>query len=212
MLTSLDSAYDEFGEPARRELVAEARREAEHLHRFATNLVHMTRLEAAALDLHREPIAVAELVEAALGRARAILAPRKLLVEVPAGLPDLRADAVLIEQALFNVLENAAKYTPPDATVTLSARRTGDAVMLRIADTGPGIPPNDLDRIFVKFYRAAAGTHGTGLGLAICRGFIEAHGGTVTAANRPDRTGAIFTIVLPVTERGPGIAEAGRQP
>ena len=113
----------------------------------------------------------------------------------------LELDAVLFEQVLFNVLDNAAKYAPADSTITILGWQDSESVYLQVMDEGEGIPPTDLDRIFDKFYRAQKGDQvraGTGLGLAISRGFVEALHGTITAANRTDRSGAAFTIRLPI--------------
>jgi two-component system sensor histidine kinase KdpD len=113
----------------------------------------------------------------------------------------LELDAVLFEQALFNLLDNAAKYAPLDTTISIRGLRDSESVTLQIIDEGEGIPPHDLDQVFDKFYRAQKGDHvraGTGLGLAISRGFIEAMRGTITAGNRNDRSGAVLTIRLPV--------------
>ena len=113
----------------------------------------------------------------------------------------LELDAVLFEQVLFNLLDNAAKYAPSGTTISVRGVRDGSHVMLQIMDEGSGIPPEELESVFDKFYRAQKGDHvrpGTGLGLAISRGFIEAMHGTISAANRPDRSGAIITIRLPV--------------
>ena len=110
-------------------------------------------------------------------------------------------DMVLFEQVLFNLLDNAAKYSVAGSTIQLRAYRRGERVLIELLDEGDGIPPGDLERVFDKFYRVRSADRqraGTGLGLAICRGFVEAMGGTITAANRTDRTGAIFTINLPV--------------
>jgi two-component system sensor histidine kinase KdpD len=99
-------------------------------------------------------------------------------------------------------LDNAAKYAPPETTVSIRGWRERDFVMLQIADEGAGIPHSELESVFDKFYRAQKGDHvrpGTGLGLAIARGFIEAMGGTIAADNRGDRSGAVLTIRLPVT-------------
>jgi two-component system sensor histidine kinase KdpD len=122
-------------------------------------------------------------------------------VELAADLPMLELDAVLFEQVLFNLLDNAAKYGAPGTAVRIQGWRDGPAVYLQVLDEGGGIPPDDLEHIFDKFYRAQKGDQvraGTGLGLAISRGFVEAMRGTITAANRSDRSGAVFTIVLPV--------------
>jgi two-component system, OmpR family, sensor histidine kinase KdpD len=140
-------------------------------------------------------------VGTALQRTVPVLAEHRIVVDLAPDLPMLELDAVLLEQVLVNLLDNAAKYAPPASTVTLEGRRCGDAVALTVADEGPGLAPGDVARIFEKFYRGAdAGDRrraGTGLGLAICRGFAEALGGTIAAANRTDRPGAVFTITFP---------------
>jgi two-component system sensor histidine kinase KdpD len=113
----------------------------------------------------------------------------------------LQLDAVLFEQVLFNLLDNAAKYSAPGTMISIKSQRERDQVMLQIADEGDGIPPDELESVFDKFYRAQKGDRvrpGTGLGLAISRGFVEAMRGTISAANRSDRSGAILTIRLPV--------------
>ena len=113
----------------------------------------------------------------------------------------LALDAVLFEQVLFNVLDNAAKYAPAGTTIRVQAWRESESVYLQVLDEGDGIPSADLEHIFDKFYRAQKGDQvraGTGLGLAISRGFVEAMGGTITATNRTDRAGAAFTIRLPI--------------
>ena len=113
----------------------------------------------------------------------------------------LELDAVLFEQVLFNLLDNAAKYAPPETTIRIQGWRSGDHVCLRVLDEGSGIPAADLEHIFDKFYRAQKTDQvraGTGLGLAISRGFVEAMRGTIVAANRTDRSGAVFTISLPI--------------
>jgi two-component system sensor histidine kinase KdpD len=112
-------------------------------------------------------------------------------------------DAVLFEQALFNLLDNAAKYAPPETTISIQSWKDREGVALRVLDEGDGIPAGDLERIFDKFYRVQKGDQvraGTGLGLAISRGFVEALHGTITAANRTDRSGAVFTVMLPAQQ------------
>ena len=113
----------------------------------------------------------------------------------------LQLDAVLFEQVLFNLLDNAAKYASPGTTIRIRGWRDGDSVVLQILDEGSGISPTELEHIFDKFYRAQKGDQvraGTGLGLAISRGFVEAMHGSITAANRTDRRGAVFSIKLPI--------------
>jgi two-component system sensor histidine kinase KdpD len=113
----------------------------------------------------------------------------------------LELDAVLFEQVIFNLLDNAAKYSPPDTTISIRSFRDAGSVSLQIADEGEGIPPGELESIFDKFYRVQKVDHvrpGTGLGLAISRGFVEAMHGRITASNRGDRSGAVLTVRLPI--------------
>ncbi len=183
------------------ELLDTAQEEAERLNRFVGNLLDITRLEAGALEVKRDAVDLADVVGSATRRARKLLAGRKIKTELADDLPMVQLDFVLFEHVLFNLLDNAAKYSPPDSTVSIRAIRSGDSVALQIADEGTGIPPEDLDRVFDKFHRLKASDRqrpGTGLGLAICRGFIEAQGGSITASNRKSRSGAVFTITLPV--------------
>jgi two-component system sensor histidine kinase KdpD len=136
-----------------------------------------------------------------LRRASKILVHHKVSLELAADMPMLELDAVLFEQALFNLLDNAAKYSPPDTTISIRGLRDQDSVTLQILDEGDGIPGSELESVFDKFYRAQKGDHvrpGTGLGLAISRGFVEAMHGTISAANRTDRPGAVLTIRLPI--------------
>jgi two-component system, OmpR family, sensor histidine kinase KdpD len=144
---------------------------------------------------------IGEIVGSALRRASKILAHHKISLEPAADLPMLELDAVLFEQALFNLLDNAAKYAPSDTTISIRSFRDRDSIILQIMDEGGGIPPAELESVFDKFYRAQKGDHvrpGTGLGLAIARGFVEAMHGTISAANRTDRSGAVLTIRLPI--------------
>src|ERR1035437_10763411 len=107
---------------------------------------------------------------------------------------------VLMEQVLFNLFDNAAKYAPQGSQITVMAGHEGNFIVIRVLDEGEGIPEADLERIFDKFYRVRRSDRqraGTGLGLAICRGFVDSMGGSVTAANRSDRRGAVFPIPLP---------------
>jgi two-component system sensor histidine kinase KdpD len=175
--------------------------ESERLNRFIANLLDMTKLESGAVVPNTARHDLGEIVGSALRRAGKILAHHKVNLELAADLPMLELDAVLFEQAVFNLLDNAAKYAPPQTTISIQGLRDKDSVVLRVMDEGEGIPVLDLHNVFDKFYRAQKGDHvraGTGLGLAISRGFIEAMHGTIVAGNRSDRGGAILTIRLPV--------------
>jgi two-component system sensor histidine kinase KdpD len=175
--------------------------ESERLNRFIANLLDMTKLESGAIAPNLSPHDVGEIVGSALRRAARILGQHEVEIEIAADLPMLELDAVLFEQVLFNLLDNAAKYAPAGTTIRVVSWQEQNSVHLQVLDEGDGIPPAELEHIFDKFYRAQKADQvqaGTGLGLAISRGFVEAMHGTVSAANRTDRSGAAFTITLPV--------------
>jgi two-component system, OmpR family, sensor histidine kinase KdpD len=187
------------------ELLATIIEESERLNRFIANLLDMTKLESGAIAPNVALHDVSEIVGSALRRAGRILGRHRVELELAPDLPMLQLDAVLFEQVLFNLLDNAAKYAPPETTVRIQAWRDSDSVYLRVLDEGGGIPAQDLEHIFDKFYRAQKADQvraGTGLGLAISRGFVEAMHGTIMAANRTDRSGAAFTIRLPIPRQG----------
>jgi two-component system, OmpR family, sensor histidine kinase KdpD len=185
----------------KRDLLATVIDESERLNRFIANLLDMTKLESGAIVPNTARHDIGEIVGSALRRAGKILVRHKVSLELAADLPMLELDAVLFEQVLFNLLDNAAKYAPPDTTISIRGLREKDSMVLQILDEGEGIPPAELESVFDKFYRAQKGDHvrpGTGLGLAISRGFVEAMHGTISAANRSDRSGAVLTIRLPI--------------
>ena len=191
---SLDAA-------AQADLVATIIDESERLNRFIANLLDMTKLESGAVAPNLAPHDMGEIIGTALQRASKILARHRVEMEMSSDLPMVMVDAVLFEQVLFNLLDNAAKYAPPATTVCIRSWRDGDSVRLQVLDEGAGIPPADLERVFDKFYRVQKGDRvraGTGLGLAISRGFVEAMHGTIVASNRGDRQGTVFTIALPI--------------
>ncbi|WP_448207578.1 DUF4118 domain-containing protein [Azospirillum sp. sgz302134] len=208
--TSLNSYGPILDEASRHELTSTIQEEAERLNRFIANLLDMTRLESGAIRPNTGAVDLAEIVGSALERAGKILAGHTVDVELAADLPMLEVDAVLFEQVLFNLLDNAAKYAPMGSHIQLRAAAEGGQVRIEVLDEGDGIPPADVERIFDKFYRVHSQDRqraGTGLGLAICRGFVEAMGGAIAAGNRADRTGAVFTLLLPAAAGLPRIEE-----
>jgi two-component system sensor histidine kinase KdpD len=200
-ITSVINYRSTLDEAAQLELMRTAQEEAERLNRFIANLLDMTRLESGAIEPRTELVDVADVVGSALRRAAKVIHRHRVEIELAKDLPMLRLDPVLFEQVLFNLLDNASKFAPVDTEVRVEGKRERDRVLLRVLDEGDGIPATDLERIFDKFYRVQAADRkraGTGLGLAICRGFVEAMGGTITADNRRDRRGALFTMSVPV--------------
>jgi two-component system sensor histidine kinase KdpD len=191
----------------RHELCQTIAEEAHHLNRLVNNLLDMTRLEAGAIQVHKEWQPLEEVVGAALTRLEAQLHARPLTTHLPADLLLVPLDSVLIEQVLINLLDNAVKYTPPGSPIDLTAWATEDAVTIEVADRGPGLPPGEEQRIFDKFYRVQRPSmpSGTGLGLTICRGLVEAHGGQMWAENRPGG-GTVIRFTLPLTGTPPHVA------
>ena len=183
------------------DLLATVIDESERLNRFIANLLDMTKLESGAIVPNTALHDIGEIIGSALRRASKILTRHKVELQLAADLPMLELDAVLFEQVLFNLLDNAAKYSPQGTTVSIKSQRERGFVSLQVADEGEGIPPAELESVFDKFYRVQKADHirpGTGLGLAISRGFVEAMQGRISAANRTDRSGAVLTVRLPI--------------
>jgi two-component system sensor histidine kinase KdpD len=164
--------------------------------------------------VHKELQPLEEVVGAALDRMEDRLRGRNVDIHLPPDLPLVSFDPVLIEQVLINLLENATKYTPAGSPLDISARTTNGEVEVEVADRGPGVLPQDAERIFEKFYRAKESEGGgVGLGLTICRGITSAHGGRIWVEERPGG-GAVFRFTLPMGKAGAGTAgvEGGVEP
>jgi two-component system sensor histidine kinase KdpD len=198
--TTLQRHAASYDTAVRADLVTTIQSEVERMNRFVSNLFDMTRIDSGVLTPRREIVDLADVVGTAIEHMTQPLAGHHIAIEIPVDLPMISGDFILIEQVVLNLLDNAAKYAPPGGTITLTGRHNSGTIVFTVADEGPGIPPDRLTQIFDKFYRISAGDRqraGTGLGLAICYGFVEAMGGTIMAANRLDRCGAIFTVSLP---------------
>ena len=188
-----------------KDMLLTVREEAERLDRFVGNLLDMSRLEAGALGAKPQPVDVSDIVEAAAARLARRMASHRLYENIPDNLPFAEADPLLLEQALVNILDNAAKYSSEGAKIMLEARLMGERIAITVEDEGAGIPASELPYIFDKFYRVRKADRkvaGTGLGLSVARGFVESFGGTLTAGNREDGQGAIFSLTIPV-HKGP---------
>jgi len=181
------------------EQLAAARAEAERLNRFVANLLDMVRIEAGALHQSIEPVDLAEAVAAAVHDLRRVLEDHPVQLDVSPELPFVSVDPQLFHHCLINLIENAGKYGDPGSPITIAARRQPGSMTLSVMDEGPGLPPGDETRIFETFTRIEGSDRkgGTGLGLAIVKGFAEAMGLSVSAANRNEPAGAIFTIRFP---------------
>ncbi|MCY1409062.1 Sensor protein KdpD [compost metagenome] len=172
----------------------------------------MTRLGHGGLKLERDWVAPMDIVASALQRLHPVLAPLRLETAVSDDLPLLYVHAALVEQALINVLENAARFSPPAGRLRVTVERDGDELRIAVSDEGPGIPPAEREKIFDMFYTATRGDRGgkgTGLGLAICQGILGAHGGSVTVGDGLNGRGTTLTLHLPLLAQ-PQADEADR--
>ncbi len=202
----LDAPFDAA---VQRDLLAAICDESARLTVLVKNLLDMTRLAAGAITVRKEWQSLEAVVGAAVGRVEDRLGGRTLRVRVPSDLPLVPFDAVLVEQVLINLLENAAKYTPAATPVEVLASVDATTIVLEVADRGPGVPEAERSRIFDKFYRLPGGTaSGAGLGLAICRGVVQAHGGQIWVADR-EGGGARFLFTLPIEGPPPVVEEDG---
>ncbi len=199
VLSSLEDEKTPLDATTRRTLIETACEEAERLNRLVGNLLNMTRIEAGAVRIARQLEDVQDAIGSALEQLEPRVAGRQIRVELPPDLPFVPMDFVLVVQVLVNIIDNALKYSPPEMPIDICAWTAAGEVVIQIADRGIGIPPEDLHRVFDKFFRVQRPDQvtGTGLGLSISKGLVEAHGGRVWAENRPDG-GAMFTLTLPV--------------
>ncbi|MEQ8787088.1 MAG: sensor histidine kinase KdpD [Pirellulaceae bacterium] len=194
-------------EETRRQLLETVAEESTRLNRLLENILQMSKLDAGAATPNRQWHVLEEIVGSALGRTHKALVGRSVNVQLPADLPLVMVDGLLLEQLLVNLLENAAHHTPEETRITIKAATDGTSLRLVVADNGPGLPPGSEERIFDKFYRAsptADAGRGSGLGLAICRAIAKAHGGDITAANRRSG-GAEFVVRLPLAKDAPQV-------
>ncbi|HTK55733.1 MAG TPA: ATP-binding protein [Gemmatimonadales bacterium] len=195
-----------------RELLTTIVEESQRMTRMVTNLLDMVRVESGLLTARKSWVPLEEVIGVARLRLDAQLREYPVEVHLPADPLLVPIDELLMEQVVVNLLENAARYTPAGTSITVSARRAGDAVEVEVADRGPGIPPGEEEAVFRKFHRLGgadrsdpAARAGTGLGLAICRGVVTAHGGKIWVERRPGG-GASFRFTLPAGDPPPAIA------
>jgi two-component system sensor histidine kinase KdpD len=202
-LTSLEEQSDSLDDENRRSLIITAREEADRLNRLVGNLLSMTRIESGAITLHCEPGDIQDVIGTALEQLGKRVADHDIKVNVPEDFPLIPMDFTLIVQVVVNLLENAVKYSPRGSLIEVTASLQDAKTRLEIADRGVGIPPEDLMRVFDKFYRVRRpeSVSGTGLGLSISKGIVEAHRGNIFARVRPGG-GTIIVMELPLANGG----------
>lgn len=206
---TLDTYGRDMGEQDRHSLLETVRLEGERLDRYIQNLLDMTRLGHGGLSLNRDWIGVDELVGSAVARLQRYQPDVRFTLHLARGLAPLWVHPALVEQAIFNVIENAAKFSPAGEAIAIDARDIDGGLRIDVADRGPGIPEDERKRIFDMFFsveRGDRGRQGTGLGLAITQGMIGAHGGSVEALPGPDGRGTTIRITLPRMTPAPASA------
>ena len=187
---------------ARQELAATILQESQRMTRLVANLLDMIRVESGTLKVQKEWQLLSDVMGVALLRTDTQLRGHPVTASFPRDLPLVAVDEILLEQVFVNLLENAAKYTPPGTPIDVGAEAGAGEVIAYVADRGSGLRPGEEETIFQKFYRGGTGSGGIGLGLTICRGIVTAHGGRIWAENRAGG-GAIFRLSLPITGTPP---------
>ncbi len=204
-VTSLQGRDATFDLRARDDLLETIRQEADRLNRLVGNFLHLSRMRAGAFVPARGPVAVDEVIEGVVARMQPAVEGHPIRLQIRENLPEVPADLVQIEQVVVNLLENAAKFSPPGSEIGISAARWENAVQVRVTDRGTGIPADERQRVFEPFFRAGGDTDtgtgtGTGLGLAIAKAIVEAHGGSIWIEGAPGG-GAAVAFRLPIRPR-----------
>ena len=185
-----------YGEAERGRLLAHVAGEAERLDRLVANLLSLARIEGGGLEPKRQAVDVVELVDDSTRRLSRVLDANVVRIEGAPDLPSVLADHTLLGQVVTNLLENAARHSPPGAPIDIAVRAATGSVQIQVMDGGPGVRPEDAAAIFEPFHTGGQ-TAGTGVGLAICKAVVEAHGGTIVLGESP-AGGAAFTVSLPI--------------
>jgi two-component system sensor histidine kinase KdpD len=202
-VTSLLSANPPDGNQ-RQELLEIMNEECDRLNKLVGDASEMAQLEAGEIELKFRAVPVRELIDTALANCKTSLGSREVRVQVPSGIPAVRADLARGKEVLVQLLENANLYSPADQPIVVSAESNGSFVSFSVADRGPGIDTMEQGLIFDKFYRGKdqrAVIQGTGMGLPISKAIVEAHGGTISVTSQLNH-GSVFTFTFPVVRAG----------
>ena len=211
VLSSLQEEGMDLDEIARRNLIQVAYEDANKLNNLIANLLDISRIEAGAVQLFKQPSDISELIGVALERLENSVTKHKIEIYLPAEMPFINVDSGLFVQVFYNILDNALKYSREDSSIEIKAQQVGREIEIEFADHGIGIPPQDLPHVFDKFYRGQGNQRvsGTGLGLSICKGIVESHGGHIVAENCPGG-GTVIKITLPISPSAIEIQEQNK--
>lgn len=199
--SSLAEQGEQLTSHERRALARSVFEQAREMSEHVAKILQMTRLDTGAIRIERDWASLSEIAGSVLDRLRERLGAHRVVVELPDDLPLVRVDAALIEQALGNLLENAARHTPEGTVVRLFAERRERELVVSVEDYGGGVPAGDMDRVFARFHRGSVGRagNGVGLGLSICRAIVSLHGGRTWAQSVP-AGGSVFHFTVPLEE------------
>jgi two-component system sensor histidine kinase KdpD len=204
-VTSLRALGERMPEKDRADLLGTIEDEASRLSRFVTNMLDITRIEAGTIDIRRDWVDVGDVVRSSVSRSQKLYPKRRCRIEIAAGLPLVRGDAALLEQVLFNLLDNADKYGGPSSVTLVKAGRSSGNVQILVEDDGPGIPPDELPRVFDKYFRGGRSDGrppGTGLGLSIAQGLVSAMGGSARMESPVlNGRGTRVVLLLPIADQ-----------
>jgi two-component system sensor histidine kinase KdpD len=198
-VTGLLSDYN-LDQAQRQDLLAVINEETDRLDRLVEEATEMAQLDARKVELHVAPVEIADVIESAVEESRTLLGQHPLEVRVPPSMPKIRADSDRIAEVLKQLLENAAKYSPPTSPITITAEQKADRIITSVTDHGPGIDDFEQSLVFDKFYRGRDqrySVHGTGMGLAIAKAIVENHNGAVSLTSQMGR-GSVFSFELPI--------------
>ncbi len=197
-VSSLKTGDVEWDSEARTDLLAAVEEEVDHLNILVGNLLDISRIESGSLQPDKKPNSLRDIALAALGRLKEQAKNHTVILEIQEEFPLVNVDFVQMQQVFTNLLTNSLKYAPPGSEIRISSRQAAQSAMVTLTNHGPNLPPDQLERIFDKFYRTDASSRvtGTGLGLSICKGILEAHAGRIWAENLPDGMAFHFRIPL----------------
>ncbi|MFS8085669.1 MAG: ATP-binding protein, partial [Acidobacteriota bacterium] len=206
----------QLGDEGRKEMLEVIDEEADRLDRFIEGLTKLARIDAGEMHLHRQLCSIDEIITIALKRAEPRLRGRQIEVWIEDELPAIKVDEPAIAEVIYTLVDNAAKYSPPETTIRVSAKPDeAGAIRLNVEDHGPGIPAAMRERVFEKFFRAMRDgdlgdrkSSGTGMGLAIAQGIVQAHGGRIWIEDAADRSGSSFVVLLPTGDDDQGASAA----
>jgi PAS domain S-box-containing protein len=212
-ISTVLTEWDRLPSGEAQQLLRDAALESDSLAHLLENLLELSRFQAQQLSLYAEPTDAKALIGETLDKIKRQSPSHQFVTSIPDELPSIHADPLRIERILYNLLDNAAKYSPPGSRIEVSARAEPERLVIGVSDQGKGLTPGEQTRLFSPFQRLEGDRHGrvrgAGLGLVVCRRLVEAHGGEIWVESKKGR-GSTFFFTLPY-QKGPEVRQAGRE-